>query len=356
MFSRIMVATRGEIALRIIRACREMGIETVAVYSEADRSALFFRAADAAICIGPAPSAQSYLNIPHIISAAEIADVEAIHPGYGFLAENPHFAEICEPSAITFIGPSPRAMKLFGDKCEAKAVAKQAGALTVPGSGGPVGTDEEALKIAHESGFPIIGKAAAGGGGRGMRIAHNDISLVNSLISARREAEASFRDGTIYIEKLLVGTRHVEVQILGDAYGRLVHLGERDCSIQRRHQKLVEETPSPGVEKSLREKICETALKIAKAAGYTNAGTVEFLLDRSGKFYFIEANARLQVEHPITEAVNEFDIVKEQIRIAAGEPLSISRRPSGPTVPRSNAGSTPRTHRITSVPAPGRSA
>jgi len=325
MFRRILIANRGEIALRIIRACKEMGIETVAVYSEADQAALYLRLADETICIGPGSSKKSYLDIPSIVSAAEIADVEAIHPGYGFLSENAHFAEVCQSCNIKFIGPDPESIAAVGNKIHAKALAKKAGVPTVPGSDGPVATEEEALKVAAKIGYPVIVKAAAGGGGRGMRVAHNDISLVNGFHAARSEAQAAFKDDSVYLEKFLDRPRHVEFQILGDREGRIIHLGERDCSLQRRNQKLVEEAPSTALSPELREEMGKAAVAMAKAAKYHNAGTVEFLLDRSGEFYFMEVNARIQVEHPVTEMVTGIDLVKEQIRIAAGEPLGLKQ-------------------------------
>ncbi|HMC89871.1 MAG TPA: acetyl-CoA carboxylase biotin carboxylase subunit [Gemmataceae bacterium] len=321
MFQRILVANRGEIALRVIRACRDLGMEVVAVFSEADRDAPYLALADEAICIGPAPAVDSYLNIPRIISAAEIADVEAIHPGYGFLSENPHFAEVCRSCRIEFIGPPHEAMRRLGNKNEARKLAKEAGVPVVPGSEGLIQTDAEALKLAHALGFPVLIKAAAGGGGRGMRVAHNNISLQSGLNAARQEAEKAFKDGSVYLEKYIEQPRHVEVQILADGHGNIVHLWERDCSLQRRHQKLVEESPAPNLPESLRRDICQAALRLARAAGYQNAGTCEFLVDKQNRFYFIEVNARIQVEHPVTELVTGIDLVREQIRIAAGEAL-----------------------------------
>ena len=326
MFSRILVANRGEIALRVIRACRELGIETVAVYSDVDSNAVYLRYADDTVCIGPAVASKSYLDVPRIISAAEIADVEAIHPGYGFLSENPHFAEICASCKIKFIGPSPEAMQLLGNKSRARELARKVGVPVTPGSDGMIGTEQELLSVAHRIGYPVMIKAAAGGGGRGMRVAHNDISLVNGFHAAKTEAEAAFKDGSVYLEKYLEKPRHIEFQILADMHGNIVHLGERECSLQRRYQKLVEETPSPYLSKALRKEMGEAARKIAKAANYTNAGTVEFLVDKNGKYFFTEVNARIQVEHPVTETVTGIDIVKEQIRIAAGEKLGYGQR------------------------------
>ncbi len=326
MFSKILIANRGEIALRIIRACREMGIQSVVVYSTADKDAAYIKFADEAICIGNAPPAESYLNMPHIISAAEITDVQAIHPGYGFLAENDHFAEICRSCKIEFIGPSVKAMAMLGDKVECKRLAKKAKVPTVPGSEGAVEDEKQALKVAGQIGYPVIIKAAAGGGGKGMRVAHNDASLRAGLKQAQAEAENAFKDSTVYIEKYVEFGRHVEVQILADNHGNALHLWERDCSMQRRHQKLVEESPSPLLKQDVREKLCESAVRLIKAAGYTNAGTVEFLVDRDQKYYLLEVNARIQVEHPVTEWVTEIDLIKEQIRIAAGEPLRFKQK------------------------------
>lgn len=326
MFSKILIANRGEIALRIIRACREMGVQTAVVYSTADKDAHYLKLADQAICIGDAPPADSYLNIPRIISAAEIADVQAIHPGYGFLAENDHFAEVCRSCKIEFIGPPVAAMAAVGDKVACKKLAKKAKVPTVPGSDGAVDDEKVALKLAQEIGYPVIIKAAAGGGGRGMRVAHNDVSLRSGLKQARAEAENAFKDSTVYIEKYVEFGRHVEVQILADSHGNAVHLWERDCSMQRRHQKLVEESPSPFLQQSVREKLCESAVRLIKAAGYTNAGTVEFLVDSKQNYYLLEVNARIQVEHPVTEMVTGIDLIKEQIRIASGEPLSFKQK------------------------------
>ncbi len=325
MFSKILIANRGEIALRIIRACRELGIRTVAVYSEADKNSLHVRFADEAVCIGRPASANSYLNIPAIISAAEITDVEAIHPGYGFLAENSHFAEICESCKITFIGPTPKNIRLMGDKMAARSAMQKAGLPIINGSASIIKNKEEALKIAKTIGYPIIIKATAGGGGKGMRICHNDLTLVSSLMTAQAEAEANFGNPSVYIEKYIVKPRHIEIQILGDKYGHIVHLGERDCSIQRKHQKLLEESPSPGLDDKLRKRLGEAALKGAKSVGYVSAGTIEFLLDKSGNFYFMEMNTRIQVEHPVTEMVTGIDLIKEQFRVAFGEHLKIQQ-------------------------------
>jgi acetyl-CoA carboxylase biotin carboxylase subunit len=326
MFSKILIANRGEIALRIIRACHEMGIRTVAVYSQADRNSLHVRFADEAICIGQASSSNSYLNIPAIISAAEITDVEAIHPGYGFLAENAHFAEICESCKITFIGPTPENIRLMGDKMAARTTMQKAGLPIVPGSRAVVKSKEEALKTAKEIGYPIIIKAAAGGGGKGMRICHNDLTLVSSLLTAQSEAEANFGNSSVYIEKYIAKPRHIEVQIIADRQGHVLQLGERDCSIQRRHQKLLEESPSPAVDGKMRRKLGEMVLKGMKSIGYQSCGTIEFLLDeKTGNFYFMEMNTRIQVEHPVTEMVTGIDLIKEQIRVASGEKLKIQQ-------------------------------
>ena len=326
MFSKILIANRGEIALRIIRAAHEMGIRTVAVYSQADRLSLHVRFADEAICIGQASSANSYLNIPAIISAAEITDVEAIHPGYGFLAENAHFAEICESCKITFIGPTPENMRLMGDKMAARTTMQKAGLPIVPGSRFIIKNKEEALKTAKLIGYPVIIKAAAGGGGKGMRICHNDLTLVSSLLTAQTEAEANFGNSSVYIEKYIQRPRHIEVQIIADSFGHIVQLGERDCSIQRRHQKLLEESPSPVVDSKMRRKLGEMVLKGMKSVNYLSAGTIEFLLDeKTGNFYFMEMNTRIQVEHPVTEMVCGIDLIKEQIRVAAGEKLRFSQ-------------------------------
>jgi len=326
MFSKILIANRGEIALRIIRACHEMGIRTVAVYSQADRNSLHVRFADEAICIGQASATNSYLNIPAIISAAEITDVEAIHPGYGFLAENAHFAEICESCKITFIGPTPENMRLMGDKMAARTTMQKAGLPIVPGSRSIIKNKEEALKTAKLIGYPVIIKAAAGGGGKGMRICHNDLTLVSSLLTAQTEAEANFGNSSVYIEKYIERPRHIEVQIIADRSGHIIQLGERDCSIQRRHQKLLEESPSPVVDSKMRRKLAEMVLKGMKSINYLSCGTIEFLLDeKTGNFYFMEMNTRIQVEHPVTEMVTGIDLIKEQIRVSAGEKLKFSQ-------------------------------
>src|SRR3954447_12789767 len=326
MFSKILIANRGEIALRIIRACRELGIQTAVVYSTADKDAAYLKLADQAICIGNAPPSESYLNIPRIISAAEISDVEAIHPGYGFLAENAHFAEVCRDCKIEFIGPPVKAMAAVGDKVECKKLAKKSKVPTVPGSDGEVEDEKHALNVANDIGYPVIIKAAAGGGGRGMRVAHNEVSLRAGIKQAQAEAENAFKDSTVYIEKYIERGRHVEVQILGDNHGNIVHLWERDCSLQRRHQKLVEESPSPLLKKDVRKGLCQSAVRLIKTAGYTNAGTVEFLVDKAQNYYLLEVNARIQVEHPVTEMVTGVDLIKEQIRIASGLPLSFKQK------------------------------
>ncbi|MHC4551293.1 MAG: acetyl-CoA carboxylase biotin carboxylase subunit [Planctomycetota bacterium] len=326
MFSRILIANRGEIALRIIRACQEMGVEAVAVYSEADKDASYLELADEAICIGPAVPAKSYLNIPSIISAAEIADVDAIHPGYGFLAENAHFAEICNECGMTFIGPDPESMRQLGDKVAAREMAKKARVPVVPGSEGEIEDEKEAVKIANKIGYPVMIKAAAGGGGRGMRVAHNDISLHTAFAAARSEAEAAFGDGKMYIEKFIVEPRHVEVQVMADKSGNAVHFYERDCTVQRRHQKLIEESPCPVLDEKTREELCKSALRLVKEAKYHSAATVEFLLDKDKNYYFIEVNTRIQVEHPVSELVTGQDLIKWQIKVAAGETLDIRQK------------------------------
>jgi len=326
MFSRILVANRGEVALRIIRACKELGVETVVAFSEADRGASYLHLADDRICIGPAPSAESYLNIPRIIAAAEIADVEAIHPGYGFLAENSHFADVCRDCKIEFIGPSVDSMKALGDKIRAKALARKAGVPVAPDSDGEVETVEQAVEIAEKIGYPVVLKAAAGGGGRGIRFAHNEATLKSLFKQAQAEAELAFNDGRLYMEKCIENFRHIEVQVLGDMHGKIVHLFERECSVQRRRQKVIEETPSPGLDDRQREEICAAAVRLAEEVNYYNAGTVEFMLDSKGNFYFLEVNTRIQVEHPITEMVTGLDLVQWQLRIASGEKLTFDQR------------------------------
>jgi len=325
VFNKILIANRGEIALRVICACRELGIKTVAVYSEADEHSLHVRFADEDVCIGPARSLESYLSVPAIISAAEITGADAIHPGYGFLSESAYLAEVCEACHIKFIGPDPNVIKLMGDKARARRAMKKAGVPVLPGSDGPVQGDEQAIKIASELGYPVIIKAVAGGGGRGMRVVNNPDELPKSLKTATREAEAAFGVGDVYLEKYVVSPRHIEIQVMGDHHGNVIHLGERECSIQRRHQKLIEEAPSVALSDKQRKKLGSTVVDAAKAVQYTNAGTFEFLMDPSGHFYFLEANTRLQVEHPVTEFVTGVDIVKEQIRIAAGRRLSVKQ-------------------------------
>src|SRR5438034_8485301 len=325
MFKKILIANRGEIALRVIVACRELGIKTVAVYSEADENSLHVGVADEHVCIGPPRSTDSYLNVPAIISAAEITGADAIHPGYGFLSESAYLAEVCEACHIRFIGPDPNVIKLMGDKARARRAMKKAGVPMLPGSDGPVDSEEKALKCARDIGYPVIIKAVAGGGGRGMRIVGTPGDLPNLLRTAQREAEAAFGVGDVYIEKYLESPRHIEFQVLGDHHGNLVHLGERECSIQRRHQKLLEESPSPALSEKMRRKMGSIVIDAAKAVQYTNAGTFEFLMSPDGRFYFMEANTRLQVEHPVTEMVTGIDIVKEQIRIAAGERLGVKQ-------------------------------
>jgi acetyl-CoA carboxylase biotin carboxylase subunit len=321
VFKKILIANRGEVALRIIYACRELGIKTVAVYSQADENSLHVRWADEDVCIGPARSADSYLNVPAVISAAEVTGADAIHPGYGFLSESAYLAEVCEACHIKFIGPDPQVIRLMGDKARARRVMRKAGVPILPGSDGPLDSEEKALKLAKDIGFPVIVKATAGGGGRGMRIVRAPGELSNAVKTAQREAEAAFGVGDVYIEKYVESPRHIEFQILGDQFGNVVHLGERECSIQRRHQKLIEESPSPALSEKMRRKMGGVVIDAAKAVQYTNAGTFEFLMDPSGHFYFMEANTRLQVEHPVTEMVTGIDIVKQQIRIAAGERL-----------------------------------
>ena len=353
MFKKILIANRGEIALRVISACRELGIKTVAIYSEADRDALHVRYADEDVCVGPYPSAASYLNISSIVSAAEITEADAIHPGYGFLSENAYFAEILQDCHITFIGPSPDAIRKMGDKSVARRTVAAAGVPTVPGSPGPLESVDEALPLARKAGYPVILKASAGGGGRGMRIARDDRELANAFDTARAEAEKAFGNAEVYMETYLENPRHIEFQVFGDSHGNLKHLGERECSIQRRHQKLIEEAPSPVLDESLRRRMGEAAIAAARTVRYNNAGTVEFLLDANGKFYFMEMNTRLQVEHPVTEEVTALDLVKEQIAVAAGAPLSFADRdmtPRGHAIEfRINAEDP-----VTFTPSPGR--
>jgi acetyl-CoA carboxylase biotin carboxylase subunit len=325
LFSKILIANRGEIALRVIRACHELDIKTVAVYSEADRESLHVRFADEDVCIGPAPARESYLNIPRIIAAAEVTGAEAIHPGYGFLAENAEFSEICTRSDLVFIGPTPEQIRAMGDKATARRTMMEVGVPTVPGSPDVVHELDEAVRLAGEIGFPIMIKASAGGGGKGMRIAPDADTFERYLVAARNEAEAAFGDPGVYLERAIQRPRHVEFQVFGDTHGTVVHLGERDCSIQRRHQKLVEEAPSPAVDDELRGEMGSAAVRAAQAIDYVGAGTVEFLLDQDGSYYFIEMNTRIQVEHPVTEVTTGVDLVKEQIRVAAGEPLSFAQ-------------------------------
>jgi acetyl-CoA carboxylase biotin carboxylase subunit len=321
MFQKILVANRGEIALRVICACKELGIATVAVYSEADRNALHVRFADEAVCIGPPRSSESYLNIPQVISAAEITNVDAIHPGYGFLSENANFAKVCQASKITFIGPRPEMLEMMGEKDRARREMKAAGVPTVPGSDGVIGDEAQLVKEAEKIGYPLILKASAGGGGRGMRIVRNLAELVPAYQTARNEAQQAFGTPDMYAEKFLERPRHIEFQVLGDEHGKVIHLGERECSIQRRHQKLVEESPSPAIDAQKREELGAVVVKALEKVGYTNAGTVEFLMDEDGSIYFIEMNTRIQVEHPVTERVTGVDLIKAQIKISAGEPL-----------------------------------
>jgi acetyl-CoA carboxylase biotin carboxylase subunit len=325
VFSKILIANRGEIAVRVIRACRELEVRTVAVYSQADADSLHVRLADEAVCIGPPPARQSYLKPDRILSAASITRAEAIHPGYGFLAENAHFAEVCERSGVRFIGPAAASIRALGDKSNARRLAAERGVPIVPGSPGPVRELEQARRLADEIGFPLIVKASAGGGGKGMRVVSDAGALESQLATASAEAAAAFGDPAVYLERYIEGPRHVEIQLLLDEMGEGVHLGERDCSIQRRHQKLLEESPSPALSAAKRREIGDAALEVARAAAYRNAGTVEFLLDAGGRFYFMEMNTRIQVEHPVTEMVTGLDLVKSQIRIAAGEPLGIAQ-------------------------------
>ncbi|MCP5519312.1 MAG: acetyl-CoA carboxylase biotin carboxylase subunit [Verrucomicrobiales bacterium] len=328
MFEKILIANRGEIAIRVIRTCREMGIKTVAVYSEADANSMHVQLADEAICIGPPPASESYLRVDRLISAAEVTDVDAIHPGYGFLSENAQFADICESCNIRFIGPSSAAMNALKDKAASRELAKKAGVPVPPGSVGAVANEQEALAVAKQVGYPVLIKAVSGGGGRGMRVAHNDISLMKGFHMARSEAEKAFGNAGVYIEKYFENPHHVEFQIVGDGRGNVIHFGERDCSVQRRHQKLIEETPSPLLQnrfKDLRKKMGKAAIRIAEAARYTNAGTVEFIVDDDGKFYFLEVNKRIQVEHPVSEEVTATDLIRMQILVAAGELPKLSQ-------------------------------
>ena len=325
MFQRILVANRGEIALRVIRACKELDIEVVAVYSQADRDAPYLSLADRAICIGRGPSVDSYLNRPRIIAAAEIADVQAIHPGYGFLSENPDFAESCRTSGFEFIGPPHEAIRKMGLKTEAKEIAAKAEVACVPGSDGVVTNDSQALRLARAIGYPVLIKAAAGGGGKGMRVCRDEVNLAAALQTARNEAEAAFKNASVYLEKYIDRPRHVEIQMLADSHGHIVHCWDRDCTLQRRHQKLVEESPAPTLPLDIRARLGSAAVRLARAAGYVNAGTCEFLVDPANDFYFIEVNARIQVEHPVTEMVTGIDLVQQQIRIAEGDPLPFAQ-------------------------------
>ena len=326
MYQRILIANRGEIALRIIRACKELGIESVAIYSEADRGAHYLDLADEAYCVGPARPTDSYLRIANVISAAEVGNVQAIHPGYGFLAENAHFNEICRSCKIDFIGPMPEPMAKLGDKNAARELAKSAKVPVVPGSEGLIQGPDDALRFAHEVGFPVLIKAVAGGGGRGMRVAANDLALKSALQQAQQEAEAAFGNAAVYLEKYIEQPRHVEVQVLADHHGNVIHLWERDCSVQRRHQKLIEESPSTSINQKTRDAMCEAARRLIKEAEYTNAATVEFIVDKEGNYYFIEVNARIQVEHPVTELITGIDLIKQQILVASGEPISVKQK------------------------------
>ncbi|MEK6304322.1 MAG: acetyl-CoA carboxylase biotin carboxylase subunit [Acidobacteriota bacterium] len=352
MFKKVLIANRGEIAMRIVWACKELGIHTVAVFSEADRDSLHVRFADEAICIGPPPSSQSYLNIPAVISAAEITNVDAIHPGYGFLAENAYFAEVCEACNIKFIGPSPASIHLMGDKARARATMKAAGVPITPGFDGVIEDDDQAVGIASEIGYPVIIKASAGGGGRGMRVVRDADELTAALPAARQEAQLAFNNPAVYIEKYIETARHIEIQVLGDQHGNVVHLGERECSIQRRHQKLIEESPSPALTPELRQTMGEIAVRACREIGYVSAGTIEFLLDEHKNFYFMEMNTRIQVEHPVTEFVTNTDLVREQILIAAGDRLEFDQEDiifSGHAIEcRINA-----EHPVTYAPSPG---
>jgi acetyl-CoA carboxylase biotin carboxylase subunit len=325
MIHKVLIANRGEIAVRIIRTCREMGIRTVAVHSTVDRESLHVRMADQSVCIGPAPSSESYLNVPAILSAIEISDADSVHPGYGFLAENAGFAEICENYGVRFVGPHSEAIRLMGNKIEARRTVQKAKVPVVPGTDGAVTDEEEGLRVAREIGFPVIVKAAAGGGGRGMKIVHSPASFVNAFLSAQSEALAAFGDSSVYVERYFEESRHVEVQVLADKHGNVVHLGDRDCSIQRRHQKLVEEAPAPAIPKRVRNRLWKAAVDAAAAVKYDNAGTIEFLYTPENEFYFLEMNTRIQVEHPVTEAITGIDIVREQLRVADGKKLSFDQ-------------------------------
>lgn len=326
MYNRILIANRGEICLRIIRACKELGIETVAVFSEGDRGSAYLDLADEAYCVGGIKSTDSYLKIREIIAAAEVGNVDAVHPGYGFLSENAHFNEVCRESNIDFIGPSPEAMLALGDKNTARGIAQKAKVPVVPGSDGLIEDPEEALEVAHKIGFPVLIKATAGGGGKGMRVAANDLALRPALDAAMNEAQAAFGNPSVYLEKYIENPRHVEVQVLADQHGNVVHLWERDCSTQRRHQKLIEESPAPKLPQKVRKAICDAAVRMIKSANYENAGTVEFIVDKDHNFYFIEVNARIQVEHPVSEMVTGIDLIQQQILIASGEKLSFSQK------------------------------
>ncbi|HEX9800372.1 MAG TPA: acetyl-CoA carboxylase biotin carboxylase subunit [Thermoanaerobaculia bacterium] len=352
MFRKLLIANRGEIALRVIQACRELGIPTVAVFSTADRESLHVTYADEEVCIGPPPSAQSYLNVSSILSAAEITGADAVHPGYGFLAENAQFAEVLGECNLTWIGPPPNVIRLMGDKAKARQTAVEAGVPVLPGSGEPLTSREEAVRLAADVGYPVILKASAGGGGRGMRIARTPAELERAFETASSEAEKAFGDGAIYLEKYLEEPRHIEFQVLGDRHGNIVHLGERECSIQRRHQKLIEEAPSPAMTPELRERMGEASERLCRHVGYINAGTIEYLLDRDGSFFFMEMNTRIQVEHPVTEMVTGVDLVKEQIAIAAGEPLRVRAglQPRGHAIECRINAEDPRTF----APSPGR--
>lgn len=352
MFKKILIANRGEIALRIIQACRELGIATVAVHSTADRDSLHVTYADEDVCIGPPPSAESYLNIKSVIAAAEITGADAIHPGYGFLAENAHFAEVLEECKIQWIGPNPETIRSMGDKANARRMAQEAGVPVLPGSNEPLRDRAQVKRLAAEVGYPVMLKAAAGGGGRGMRIVRDEASLEKQFATASEEASRAFGDGSMYLEKYLEEPRHVEFQVFGDHHGKVIHLGERDCSVQRRHQKLIEEAPSPALDRELRARMGEAAVRLCEAVSYRNAGTIEFLLERDGSFYFMEMNTRIQVEHPVTEMVMGVDLVKEQVKVAAGEKLSIQGglEPRGHSIECRINAEDPRTF----VPSPGR--